>query len=54
MEKIYYCDITEYESGWGQKPDGYYLCLDKDKLSQYIENSGNSGSYELYWRCGEI
>lgn len=27
----YVAAVTEYESGWGQRPDGYILCLDKQK-----------------------
>ena len=27
----YIASVTEYESGWGQRPDGYILCLDKQK-----------------------
>lgn len=25
----YIASVTEYESGWGQRPDGYIVCLDK-------------------------
>lgn len=27
----YVAAVTEYESGWGQRPAGYILCLDKQK-----------------------
>ena len=27
----YVAEVTEYESGWGQRPDGYIVCLDKNK-----------------------
>ena len=27
----YVASVTEYESGWGQRPDGYIICLDKNK-----------------------
>ena len=27
----YVASVTEYESGWGQSPDGYIVCLDKNK-----------------------
>lgn len=26
----YVASVTEYESGWGQRPDGYIVCLDKN------------------------
>ena len=27
----YVAAVTEYESGWGQRPDGHIVCLDKNK-----------------------
>lgn len=54
MEEIFYTKITEYEAGWGQRDDGYYLCLDEEALKKYIRTKGNSGSYKCYWRCGDV
>ncbi len=28
----YYVTVTEYESGWGCRPDGYIVCLNKKFL----------------------
>lgn len=49
---IYASDVTEYESGYGQRPDGYLLALDLEKYELGL-NKVNGGSYECYSRAGE-
>lgn len=33
----YIAEVTEFESGWGTRPDGYILCLDKQKGIEFSE-----------------
>jgi hypothetical protein len=54
MEKVFVTQSTEYEAGWGQRPDGYFISTSRDELEKYIAKDGNSGCYDLFWRCGEI
>lgn len=51
MKPIYISHITEYEKGWGSKPDGIVISNDLEKLKTYIEpyNKREKGSYELFW-----
>lgn len=37
MKAVYRIDWTEYERGWGQRPDGYQLCIDKKAADKVIE-----------------
>jgi hypothetical protein len=50
MVKIYVSFGTEYESGYGQRPDGILLTLDKDVMLKEINTQTNLGSYECYCR----
>jgi len=52
MKTLYCCSITEYEEGWGSRPDGYYLSTSMEELKKYIQLYGNSGEYAMFWRCG--
>lgn len=51
--------VTEYERGWGQRPDGYHLFNSRDKAEAWIKNQykGRSGPvpdcYESYDYSGE-
>lgn len=59
MIKGYIVSVTEYESGWGCRPDGYLICMNKDKglafskksnghiCGDYTEFSTVDGSFEL-------
>lgn len=46
--------LTEFEAGWGQRPDGYILAdslEDGKKTQKEIESQG---SYECFVRAGEF
>lgn len=34
----YRIDWTEFECGWGQRPDGYTLYLTRERASQHIDD----------------
>lgn len=31
----YIAEVTEFESGWGCRPDGFIICLDKEKGKEF-------------------
>ena len=37
----YYSACTEYEAGWGVRPDGYIVCLNKEFLQKKVEELNN-------------
>lgn len=39
----------EFETGWGQRPDGHMLSDDKEAIMIQIAELSN-GSQELFWR----
>ena len=39
MKTIYVLDWTEFESGWGCRPDGIQLFLDYSELEKILENN---------------
>ena len=50
MKKLFISDCTEFESGWGQKPDGFMLAEDKNLMLIEITRQHQVGSYETFWR----
>jgi hypothetical protein len=38
MKAVYAVNWTEYERGWGQRPDGHTLHLTKEDAKQYIDD----------------
>lgn len=53
MENVVYgADVTEYESGWGQRHDGYVLALDKESFEKTAKDINNYGNYECFSRVG--
>lgn len=51
---IGYCSAaTEYEAGWGNRPDGYVIAFDKEKLQKRIDEI-NSQKGEEFSRCDSI
>jgi len=54
MKKFYYSSVTEFEQGWGQRDDGYVVCLDEEKLKSHIKLAGENRNYELFDLYTEI
>ena len=55
MKKVLISYCTEYEAGWGQRPDGFMITTHKhrDKMMARIEKTFKDGSYECYCRYDE-
>lgn len=49
----YYVDVTEYEFGWGCRPDGYIVCLNREHLQKKCQDV-NSHKGEEFSRTGDI
>lgn len=46
-------DVTEYEAGWGQRPDGAVVSKDKNAVIKTIASMESAGSREYFVRCGK-
>lgn len=53
MKKVWISYCTEFEAGWGQRPDGFVMSEDREALEEYIKTKGNGGSHDYFWRCDE-
>ena len=53
MNKLYISYCTEYEAGWGQRPDGLMLSLDLNIIEKKILEQHDECSYELFWRYSQ-
>lgn len=53
MKKVWISYCTEYESGWGQRPDGFIMSDDREAMVNYINTTGNTGSHDYFWRYSE-
>lgn len=51
--KAYYTECTEYESGWGCRPDGYMITLDRDVLKAQCAITNATRGHEVT-RTGDI
>ena len=51
MEKLFISYCTEFEEGWGQRPDGIVISPDHNKLITHITpfNTRVEGSHTLFW-----
>lgn len=55
---VYYARVIEYELGWGSRPDGFIITLDKtsgDAFASEIESTGNYQSFvrkDTNWKTG--
>ena len=49
------CSVTEYESGWGQRPDGYAIALTKEALLAFgSRTNGNVwGDYNCFGKLDD-
>ena len=55
MKKVLISYCTEYEAGWGQRPDGFMITTPKhrEKMEARIKKSTEEGSRECFWRYSE-
>ena len=51
MKKLFVTYCTEYEKGWGSKPDGIVISESHNDLITHIEpyNKREKGDNELFW-----
>jgi len=50
----YYMECTEYEAGWGCRPDGYIVALSKDVLIDKELSLRLNRNYQEFTDCGAI
>ena len=53
MKSFYLANCTEYESGWGMRPDGTVLGKSLDEIKAHIKEDEKRGNYEIFWRYDE-
>lgn len=53
MKKLYVSYVTEYELGWGSKPDGIAISKSLSSLKKYIDEMKKDQNYEYYWTYSE-
>ena len=53
MKTLYLANCTEYEQGWGQKPDGFKLALTLEVMTAEILKDDQLGTIRCYWRHDE-
>lgn len=53
MKKLFLSHCTEFERGWGQRPDGFMISDSIDAMQEEIKKQHAKGSYMYYWRYGE-
>lgn len=46
--------LTEFEAGWGQRPDGYILADTLNEAEALKKEIEERGSYQCYVRAGDI
>jgi hypothetical protein len=51
IKALYRVDYTEYERGWGQRPDGFTLHISKDDAIKFSNHYENFGDSELFSRA---
>lgn len=50
MNVVYRSVFTEYEQGWGQRPDGVLYAIKEEDLKKYIKDYESVGSYSCFSR----
>jgi hypothetical protein len=50
MKTLFISDCTEYELGWGNRPDGFMISESKEAMVAWMDESNKMGSYEYFWR----
>lgn len=48
--QVYISDCTEFEAGWGQRPDGFLITESLEAMERKIKESNKMGSPSYYWR----
>lgn len=48
--QVYISDCTEFEAGWGQRPDGFLITESLEAMNRKIKESNKMGSREYFWR----
>ena len=50
MKSLYLSECTEYESGWGSRPDGTVLGKSLEEIQAHIKKGEECGNHEIFWR----
>lgn len=50
VNAVYYINWTEYESGWGQRPDGVSIHRSQTEAFRFRNSIESKGSYDCYSR----
>ena len=50
MKTLYLSSCTEFEAGWGQRPDGFVMGEDRVVMMEWILLKGNTGERDYFWR----
>jgi len=53
MKSFYLANCTEYEAGWGQRPDGFMIAFTLEAITAQILIENQRGSPNYYWRHDE-
>lgn len=48
MTNLYLMQWTEYEAGWGNRPDGYSLYTNIDSARKHVENTIKNQEYSCF------
>ena len=52
LNALYISSVTEYEAGWGQRPDGVVAAITKEALEAKQQQIMAGDDREQFWRCG--
>lgn len=50
-KEVWVADVTEYESGWGSRPDGHIICLEESDHRKLLKSDNGQhlcGDYHTY------
>lgn len=53
MKKLFVSYCTEYEAGWGQRPDGLMIGEDLKSMTEEIGKRNVGGNPDYFWRYSE-
>jgi len=49
MKSFYMAYSTEYEEGWGQRPDGFVIAKTKNDIETHINKIEDMGTMSCFW-----